>query len=286
MAHGSKASFLGLLILAGSASAITVGPVKGKPVTGRPLEVNIPFTVDGPTDRACASASLRYGNVLVPRMTLDVQGRGLKRNLQVTSRANVSDDTVTVAVRVGCGPKAVARRFVIPTNLATAKVTPAVEQPTRRVASELAVKSGQKPVAMMTTSEPLFPPPVTEAPAAAPEPAAPKAEASVLEELQKARTDAATAIAQLAATRKELAAVLDVERRTSQTLINADHQVRNAKSEAATMRFVLKLVGGGLALVAAGLIWFEVNRVMLRRRMAMAQPAQEPTGLSGVELQT
>jgi hypothetical protein len=269
MSHSSKSSLLGLLILASSASAMTVGPARGKPVTGRPLEVNIPFAVDEPAERACASANVRYGDVLVPRTVLHVEGHGLKRNLLVTSRTNVSEPTVTVNVRVGCGAKSVARRFVLQASVPTAKAT-------------LASKPVPKPVALMTPAEPLFPPPE----ASPPEPDTPKADASTTEELRKARADAATAVAQLETTRRELAAVLDVERRTSQTLINADHEVRDAKSEAASMRLVLKWVGAALALAAAGVIWLEVKRLAPWERMRRAQPAQEPTILTGAEVPT
>ena len=112
MTRGSRAGLLGLLFLASSASAVTVGEIRGKALAGHPLEVNVPFAVDDPRDRACASANVRYGTALAPRSTLHVQGSGLKRNLLVTSRAKVNDDPVTVNVRVGCGNKAVTRRFV------------------------------------------------------------------------------------------------------------------------------------------------------------------------------
>src|SRR5205085_2531110 len=138
---------------------ITVGPAKGRPVAGRPLEVNIPFTVDEPTDRACASANVRYGNAPVPRMTLDVQGRGLKRNLLVTSRANVNEPTVTVNVRVGCGAKSVARRFSIPATMSASRNPPATVATIRHAPSEIAMRPAARSVAMMAPAEPLFPPP-------------------------------------------------------------------------------------------------------------------------------
>lgn len=280
MAHRSMCGWIGLLLLAGSASAATVGEIRGKPVTGRPLEVNVPFAVDEPKDRACASASVRYGSVLVPRVTVDVQGRGLNRNLLLTSRANVNEPTVTVSVRVGCGAKAVTRKFVLSANLPTAKSPSLMKASTRAVESDLAPpRPAPRPVVAMAPAEPLFPP----APAEAPPPTAmtPQPDPSLMEELRKARSDAATAVAQLASARKELAAVLDVERRTQQTLINAEHQVRDAKSEVAHMRLVLKLLGAGLLLGAAGLVWWEFQRAGLRLRLRKAQPPQEPVLSSG-----
>lgn len=259
---------LALLVVAGSASATTVGSLKGKAVTGRPLEVNIPFAVDDPGQRACASANVRYGNAPVRRMTLDVQGQGLKRNLLVTSRTHVSEQPVTVSVRVGCGARAVTRSFVVPAGgppaAATAKVPPVIVP-------------GTKPVALMRVAEPLFPPPApADLPAA--EPPAPKlTDGWMTEELRKARHDAAAALAQLDAARKELAAVLDVGRRTAQTLIQADHQVRAARAEASRMRMLLGWVAAGLVLSALGLAWFEFQRVVPRRRLSMAHAAQEPT---------
>ena len=253
MTHRSLGSLLGLLLLAASASAATVGPLKGRAVQGQPLEVNIPFTVDSPADRACASASVRYGNASVQRVTLDVQGRGVKRNLLVTSRAKVSDPTVAVNVRVGCGAKGVARKFIVPVATPAARTpVPAVWQPPPQATAE-------------------------DSPAAVPD-------ASTVDDLRKARAEAAAAVAQLEATRRELAAVLDVERRTGQTLINADHQVRDAQSEVGRMRLLLQLVGAGLGLAAAGLAWFEVQRVMLRRRAVPARPAQEPSMVPGAEM--
>jgi hypothetical protein len=248
MAHGSTVSVLGLLLLAATASATTVGPAQGKPAAGHPLEVNIPFAVDQPADRACASANVHYGNAPVPRMTLHVQGHGLKRNLLVTSRENVNEQPVTVNVRVGCGAKAVTRKFVL-------------------AAAMPAARPVAKPVVLLPAKEPLFPPAV---PVATPQ------DTAMVEELAQARSDAAAAADQLEATRRELAAVLDVERRTSQTLIAADHESRDARSEVARMRLVLELVGVGLGLVAAGLAWFEFNRVLLRQRVPDPQPTQEP----------
>ena len=284
MAQSSKAALLGLLLAVGSASAATVGPIRGKPVTGRPLEVNIPFAVDDPTERACASANVRYGSAPVSRSTLHVQGHGLKRNLLVTSPANVNEQPVTVNVRVGCGAKAVSRSFLMLTNVSTAKAAPPPQAVARQAASELPLKAKPRPVALTTPAEPLFPPPAAEALPA--EGGAAKADASLVEELHKAKAAAAAALAQLAAVRKELAAVLDVERRTSQTLINADHQVRDARSEVARMRSVLMWTGAGLALAAAGAIWLEFQRVMSRRRTSRVEPAQEPTILATAEMPT
>jgi hypothetical protein len=284
MAHRSKAGLFGLLLLAGSASGTMVGPIKGTAVAGRPLEVNVPFVVDEPADRACASANVRYGNGLVPRSTLHVQGHGLKRNLLVTSRATVKQDAVTVNVRVGCGPKAVTRKFVMLTNMSAGKSSPPGEASRRRTSSDVAVRPVQKPVALVTSSEPLFPPPAS--PEVSQESLAQQPDPSLHEELRSARAEAATASAQLAATRKELAAVLDVERRTAQTLINADHAVRNAKSEVASMRSVLIWTGTGLALAAVGIAWLQLNLVGFRRRTPMPQPAREPSMFSGVQMPT
>ena len=50
------------------------------------------------------------------------------------------------------------------------------------------------------------------------------------------------------------------------------------------MRLLLQLVGAGLGLAAAGLAWFEVQRVMLRRRTVRARPAQEPSMVPGAEM--
>src|SRR4051794_21261959 len=180
MAQSSGIALLGLLVLAGSASAATVGPIKGKPVTGHPLEVNIPFAVDEPTERACASANVRYGNALVPRSTLHVQGHGLKRNLLVTSAANVNEHPVTVNVRVGCGSKAVSRSFMMLTNISTAKSPPAFQPSIRQAASDLPLKSKPRPIALFTPSEPLFPPPAAQV--LPPDSSAPKADASSTEE--------------------------------------------------------------------------------------------------------
>ena len=270
MAHACNHVLLGLLLIAGSASAATVGSMTGKPVPGHALAVNIPFAVDQPADRACASANVRYGSTPVPHVTLHVQGQGLKRNLLVTSRTNVSEQPVRVDVRVGCGAKAVTRRFVVQPATQLAKAPPIIVPRVRQSAVEVPIKSSPKPVGFMTPSEPLFPPP-----------AAPEPDSALQQALQKAQADAATAIAQLAAVRKELAAVLDVERRTSQTLINADHEVRDAQAEAARMRLVLKIIAGILGLAAGGVAWLEVQRVLAKRRTYDSQPPQEPTILEG-----
>jgi hypothetical protein len=268
MSRGFPLCLLALLLVASSACATTVGPIRGRAVSGHPLEVNVPFAVDAPTDRACASANVRYGNALVPRTTLDVQGRGSRRNLLLTSRAKVTEPTVTVNVRVGCGAKAVARKFVMQVN------TPA---------ASVAMVPLPKPVAL-TRSEPLFPPSLPEA--GRPDAQDEKPGTSLGEDLRKARADAAAALAQLDGVRRELAAVLEVERRTGQTLIQADHDVRNARSDASRMRLLLQSVGAALALAAAGLAWFEVQRVLLRRRTATPRPPQEPGLVSGMEMKS
>jgi hypothetical protein len=280
MAQRSKFCLPALFFLAMSASATTVGQVEGRVVSGRPLEVNIPFVLDKARDRACASANVRYGNMRVAGVIVDVQGSGLNRNLLVSSRAAVKEESVTIDARVGCGAKSVTRRFVLLTNLAPARNPPVARLRTRQDAPVVvAPRTPPKTVVLGAPREPLFPPPET-ASAPPPEPAAPKADGSMWQDLQKARTDAATAIAQLESARKELAAVLDVERRSRQTLINSDNQAREAQSEVARMRLVLKGLAFVLALGAAGLVWWEFQRVASRMRRASARPAQDPTILS------
>lgn len=280
MAQRSKFCLLGLLFLAMSASATTVGQVEGRVVSGRPLEVNIPFVLDKARDRACASASVRYGNMRVAGVIVDVQGSGLNRNLLVSSRAAVKEESVTIDARVGCGAKSVTRRFVLLTNLAPARNPPVAKLRTRLEAPVVvAPRTPPKTVVLGAPREPLFPPPEAESPPA-PEPVAPKVDGSMWQDLQKARTEAATATAQLESARKELAAVLDVERRSRQTLINSDNQAREAQSEVARMRLVLKGVAFVLALGAAGLVWWEFQRVASRMRRPNARPAQEPSILS------
>lgn len=133
----------------------------------------------------------------------------------------------------------------------------------------------------MAPAEPLFPPPASQADPQESE--ARNAEASLAEELRKARSEASTAVALLAATRKELAAVLDVERRTSQTLIDADRQVRDARSEVARMRLLLNSLAAAMGLAAAGLAWIEFQRAASRRRTPRESPAQEPALFTGLE---
>lgn len=283
MAQHSKFCLPGLLFLATSAMATTVGPVEGRVVAGRPLEVNIPFVLDKPKDRACASANVRYGTMRVAGVVVDVQGSGPNRNLMVSSRAAVKEDSVTIDARVGCGAKSVTRRFVMVTNLAPPAKSPPVAKLRTRPDAQVVVapRTPPKTVVLGAPREPLFPPAEAEpTPAPHPEPVAPKVDGSLWQDLQKARTDAATATAQLESARKELAAVLDVERRSRQTLINSDNQAREAQSEAARMRLVLKSVAALLALGAAALVWWEFQRVASRMRRPNARPAQEPTILS------
>ncbi|HEY0824292.1 MAG TPA: hypothetical protein VGD76_10930 [Ramlibacter sp.] len=280
MARSSKAGLLGLLIVASSVSAATVGDIRGRPVAGRPLEVTIPFAVDTPRDRACASASVRYGSMPATRSILRVQGRGLNRSLVVTAAANVREGPVTVHVRVGCA-RTVARKFTL-----LASLPPVKSPPVARTASRKAVP-GYAPrlvpeKASLPAAEPLFPPAEPEARPAGE--ATPEADASMVAELSRARTETAAALAQLGAVRKELAAVLDVERRTQQTLINSAHQVSQARSEVARMRLVLKGVAAALVLAAAGLAWWEFNRLAFRMRRPGAPPAQEPAILAGNEM--
>ena len=285
MAHGSKVCWLGLLLLASSASATTVGHIQGRPVPGRPLEVNIPFAVDEPTDRACASANVRYGDVPMPRVTLHVQGHGLKRNVVVISHANVNEPTVTVNVRVGCGAKAVKREFAMLASTPVAYVPPVAKPVARHGAPDVVAKPAAKPAVLAQTSEPLFPP--SEPETVPKEEPVPKADPGTMEELHKAQTDASAAASQLQATRRELDAVLDVERRTQQTLIDADRQIRDANSEVAHMRLVLKRVGAALGLAAVGRIWFELNRMLMAKGLRpRAVAMQEEDMLVATEMPT
>ncbi|GAB3757987.1 hypothetical protein GCM10028796_02950 [Ramlibacter monticola] len=97
------------------ASALAVGRAQGAVLVGRPLELTVPVTLDGPAgDEPCVSAEVFYGEERVRRAPTArwEPGTGGQGVLRVVSPAPVDEPMVTVYLHVGCG-QGTTRRFVL-----------------------------------------------------------------------------------------------------------------------------------------------------------------------------
>lgn len=101
-------------LLAGEASALTLGRASGAALIGRPLELVIPVTLDASdTQGPCAGADLFYGEERVRAPIVRWEpGIGTQGVLRVTSTAPVDEPMVTLYLRVGCAQSS-TRRFVL-----------------------------------------------------------------------------------------------------------------------------------------------------------------------------
>lgn len=107
-------------LLAGPADALTLGRARGAALIGRPFEVTVPVTLDGPeTENPCASADLFYGESPVAgtpsvRWEASSPTQGVVR---IQSSTLVDEPMVTVYLRVGCKQQTTTRRYVLLSEL-------------------------------------------------------------------------------------------------------------------------------------------------------------------------
>lgn len=111
-------SLAALLTVAGSACALSIGPVSGSTVIGRPLELTAPIRFDdlAQAGQPCVSADLVYGDTRVEssKVKLNVTHDGARQAsiARISSTALVNEPVVTLVLRAGCGPES-TRRYVL-----------------------------------------------------------------------------------------------------------------------------------------------------------------------------
>src|SRR5688500_2505891 len=105
----TKGSILGALLLAcaGGAAALSLGPVSGSAVVGRPLEVSAPIEFDDWVQggSACVTAQVLYGDRALEGAMVRVQlAQDAARQLasaRISSPALVDEPFVTVVLKAG-----------------------------------------------------------------------------------------------------------------------------------------------------------------------------------------
>ena len=101
------------------ASALSIGPVTGSTVVGRPLELVAPIQFDEPAPgnaSGCVSAEVRYGDKLLDRARVQVElgGDAARRTsyARISSASPVDEPFVTIVLYAGCGRQS-SRRYVM-----------------------------------------------------------------------------------------------------------------------------------------------------------------------------
>ncbi len=132
---------VGLGAWAALASALSLGPVTGAPVVGRPLEVSASIQFDALAQgngSGCVAAEVLYGDKAAQRarvkVDLDADAARQLSYARISSPAPVDEPFVTLVLHAGCG-RQVTRRYLL---LAEA---PREEPVTLATASTLAVPS-------------------------------------------------------------------------------------------------------------------------------------------------
>lgn len=97
-----------LLSAAASSSAVSLGPLRGAPIVGRPFDVTLTTQVDPSADLAalCMAADVFFGDNQIPsnRVRISVETGASAREALIRIRTNsaVDEPVVTVLVREGC----------------------------------------------------------------------------------------------------------------------------------------------------------------------------------------
>lgn len=110
-----------LWVWAGAAPALSLGPVSGSTVIGRPLEVSVPVRFDDLAAAAgsgCVSAELLYGDKAIAKGKVKVElapdGGRPTSVARISSPEIVDEPVVTVVLQAGCRPgQQSIRRYVL-----------------------------------------------------------------------------------------------------------------------------------------------------------------------------
>ncbi len=123
--------FLGLLmvLVAGHASALTLGRLRGAAIVGQPLDVSIQIQI-GAEDSAsslCMEADVFHADSRQDgsrvRVVIEPTAQAQTVNARITSATFIDEPMVTVYVRAGCGQKS-SRRYVMLADFPTEPVAP------------------------------------------------------------------------------------------------------------------------------------------------------------------
>jgi pilus assembly protein FimV len=163
---------VGLGAWAALASALSLGPVTGTTVVGRPLEVSAPIQFDELAQgngSGCVTAEVLYGAKAAQRARVQVDlGADAARQLsyaRISSPAPVDEPFVTLVLHAGCG-RQVTRRYLLlaeapreePVTLATASALAAPTAAPRAAApaprSQAAVDTPARPAPVAAVAPP------------------------------------------------------------------------------------------------------------------------------------
>ena len=107
-----------LMLASTSASALTLGRLRGSVLLGKELDVsvNVQFAADEDGSATCFDADVAYGEIPIEHSRVTIQSQpGTLANSQIvriTSPVHVNEAVVILNLKAACGPKA-ARRYVL-----------------------------------------------------------------------------------------------------------------------------------------------------------------------------
>jgi pilus assembly protein FimV len=119
-----RSSALGgfLLLITSSSLAVSLGPVRGAALVGRPLDLSVLARLDANDDAAalCAEAELTYSDTRIDAGKISIRtsatGEPGQALIRVTSSAIVDEPVVSLNLRAGCSAKN-SRRYVLLADL-------------------------------------------------------------------------------------------------------------------------------------------------------------------------
>ena len=107
-----------LLLASTSASALTLGRLRGNVLLGKELDVSaiVQFAADEDGSVTCFDADVTYGEIPLEHSRVSIHAQpGVQPNSQIvriTSAVHVNEAVVTLNLKAACGPKA-SRRYVL-----------------------------------------------------------------------------------------------------------------------------------------------------------------------------
>jgi hypothetical protein len=142
-----------------SASALTLGRLRGSVLLGKELDVsvNVQFAADEDGSANCFDADVAYGDIPLERSRIAVQvqpgGQPNNQLVRITSSLPVNDAVVTLKLKAACGLKAM-RRYVLLSDVISDTQAPVAESvPTRSSVPTRAQPAGAQPVSTASTNE-------------------------------------------------------------------------------------------------------------------------------------
>ena len=137
-----------LLVVANTASPLTLDRARGAAWIGQPLEIMVPTTLDaGQTDsNLCADADVFYGDTRVDSSSVRVSALATSQpdqfKIRVTSSVPIDEPVVSIYLRAGCGQKT-ARKYVLLADYPNEEIiAPAPKTPPPTPAADGATPAG------------------------------------------------------------------------------------------------------------------------------------------------